>query len=109
MSINTKEDWWDLVDSQWDNLLVMAGDQLDFNYPAHVVPGDPQTALTGRTILEEMVYLKKSRNQDLARYFNAIWGLASDSYAYSKPGWSDLCNLCSEEWVFDEEREECFG
>lgn len=100
--IETEQDWWNLVDYQWDNLLVMAGDQLDLNHDAYEDPGNPESKMTGRRVLEEMVYLKKQKDPKLARYFNAIWGLASDSYAYSVPGWSDLCDLCSEEWALYE-------
>ena len=35
----------------------------------------------------------------MARYFQATWGLAPDSYAYSHPAWIVLCDLGSEEWT----------
>jgi hypothetical protein len=32
--------------------------------------------------------------------------MASDSYAWSVPSWGQFCDLCSENWVFDEEMPE---
>lgn len=98
-----KNEWWELVEKEWTNLLNMAYDQFQMDYPAFDSPGNANTPQTGRTVLKEMEYLKKTKNSKLAIYFHNIWGLSSDNYAYSKPGWSSLCDLCSESFVLEED------
>lgn len=98
---NEKE-WWEIVNHWWDQIVDMASDQLDLSSPAFQTPGKPESPMTGRTVMEEMNSLKQNQDPKLARYFNAVWGLASDAYAYSKPGWTQLCDLCSEEYVLYE-------
>jgi len=100
MSIQTPDDWWNLVDQNWDYLVSIIGHLMVLGFPAFETPGDSESPATGRSIREEIVHLKETRNQKLARYFHAAWGLASDAYAWSVPGWGALCDLCSEEWVF---------
>ena len=105
MRIDTAQDWWNAVDDNWDDLLSIIGDQMIIDAPAHEIPGNAEAELTGRTILQEVIHLKKTRGTKLARYFAASWCLSSDSYAWSVPGWGVLCDLCSEEWVlYEEER-----
>lgn len=94
-----KKEWWELTESQWENLLNMASDQFQMNFVAYEIPGNSESKLTGRTILEEMTYLKENKDPKLEIYFSAIWNLATEKYAYSKPGWSQLCDLCSESYV----------
>jgi hypothetical protein len=103
--INSKEDWWNALDKSWDQLMWMADDLLELSDPAHDTPGDSSSALTGRTVFQEMVHLKNTQDYKIVRYLNAIWGQASDEYARAnKPGWGTLCNLCSEDGVlYDEE------
>jgi len=101
--IKTKDDWWNIVNKNWDNILNMAADQLDMKYIAYEQPGDPNSKILDRTILQDMIYRKVKKDPNLARYFNAIWHLASEKYAYSKPGWGHLCDLCSEEYVLYDE------
>ena len=104
MEIRTPEDWWKAVEYQWPNLVVILGTWLDFQSPAYDIPGDPRSQMTGRNVVEELEYLKQTMdNRRLARYFFAAWDLASESYARSRPpGWNMLCDLLSEEWVFDD-------
>ena len=103
--IRTPDDWWQAVEEQWAFLTVILGTWLDFKSPAYDVPGNPTSQMTGRNIVEELEYLKRTKdNRRLARYFFAAWDLASESYARSRPpAWSTLCDLLSEEWVFNEE------
>lgn len=101
--INTYEEWWNSVDTKWDHLLELASAQLDLNSMASETPGRDDSPMTGLTILEEMNKLKKDRNPKLARYFAAIWSLASDAFARQRrPGWLTLCDLLSEEYVLHE-------
>jgi hypothetical protein len=102
--ISDSETYWATVDKWWDQLLEIASHHLDLQSPAFEKPGDPESAMTGRTVLEELIFLKRARNKKLPRYFNAIWGMASESYAWSVPGWGQLCDLCSEEGVLPRRR-----
>lgn len=99
----TKAEWWSNVDSAWDDLLEIIAHHLSLSSPAHETPGDGATPKTGRTILQELSHLKETRDSKLARYFSAVWCLASDAYAWSVPGWGEFCDLCSEEYVLVEE------
>jgi hypothetical protein len=102
MKIDSLKAYWNAVDLQWDNLLDILSDQLDMDSLAFEKPGNPESPMTGRGVLAELIHLKKTRDQRICRYFNAAWGLASEAYCYSKPAWGLLCDLCSEEWVFNE-------
>jgi hypothetical protein len=101
--IDNINDWWRVVDENWDNLLQIIADQMDLYHPAYEVPGREISPMTGRSILEEVHHLKEKRDQRLCRYFSAAWALASENYAWKVPSWGALCDLCSEEWVFDGE------
>jgi hypothetical protein len=77
-------------------------------HPAHEKPGDALAKTTGRTISQELEHLRALRTAAsghlLCRYFNVVWAMCSDAFAWSVPGWGELCDLCSEEWALDEER-----
>ncbi len=101
--ITNKETYWQTVDLHWDNLLKIIGHHLNLADFAYENPGQSNSPLTGKSVLDEIIYSKQTRNQKLVRYFNGVWCLASESYAKSRvPSWGVLCDLCSEEWVFDE-------
>jgi hypothetical protein len=102
MEIKNIETYWQVVDQHWDNLLSIIGHHLDFRHPAYEEPGQSDSPMTGRNILDEILFLKQSRDRKLVRYFSGVWCLASDNYAWSVPRWGILCDLCSEEWVFEE-------
>jgi len=82
--------------------LGIISDQMDLDHMAFVIPGDCTSEPLGRSIAEELEHLKHNRSEKLVRYFHSAWGLASDVYAYSVPGWGVLCDLCSEEYVLYE-------
>jgi len=106
----TPEDYWSNVDEAWDSLLSIIAHHMDLNSPAYDPPGNLEGKMTGRTLLEELVHLKRTRDRErLPRYFHAAWGWASDAYAWSVPHWGTLCDLCSEEWCLytEEERSKC--
>lgn len=99
-----RDEWWLQVHNHWDALLNIIADQMDLNHEAFETPGNPESPMTGRKILQELIYLKEFRDSKLARYFNAAFHLASEAYAYSVPGWNQLCDLCSEEYVLHEDQ-----
>lgn len=102
--MKTKNDYWDNVNKHWDNILCLAIDHLNMEHMSFIEPGNSDSGITGRTVLEEMTYLRSIRSNKLARYFNAIWSLATDRYANSDmPSWDMLCDLCSEEYLIHEE------
>lgn len=105
MTINTDRDWWALLDLRWNEVKEIVFHHLDPNHPAYEIPGCASSKPTGRTIHEELEFLKTQQTHEtgctLCRYFNAVWGMASEVYAWSVPGWGDFCDLCSEEWVLD--------
>lgn len=101
--INNAADWWKAVDDEWDHLTAIIFHRIDPHHPAHETPGDPETPKTGRTILAEVEHLRVTRDVRLARYFHAAWGMASEAYAWSVPGWGTLCDLCSEDWAIHPE------
>lgn len=103
MAIHNKDDWWNVVIHYWDYFLGILADKLDMSFTAFEIPGDGKSEPTGRTVAEELEHLKHNCDEKLARYFHSAWGLASDAYAYSVPGWGVLCDLCSEEYVLYEE------
>ena len=101
--INNKEEWWKLLDEHWDNIRDIIFHHLDPNAPSYTIPGDNKSALTGLLLFKELEVLRDARDPKLNRYLNVSWCMASDTYAYSVPSWSQFCNLCSENWVFEEE------
>lgn len=103
MKINNKEDWWDGLDLRWEYILEIIAHHIDLSHEAYEIPGDDTSASTGRRVIEELEYLRKNRDSKLHRYLNASWCMASDAYAYSVPYWGDFCDLCSEDWVFEED------
>lgn len=104
--IRTRQDWWNAVEEHWDNLLNIIGDQIDLYSLATEQPGKYDSELTGRTILQELAILKNNKNPKLVRYFAGAWCIASEAYAWSKPSWGTLCELCSEEYLlYDEDIE----
>lgn len=83
-SIKNIEDWWTLLNDSWDDIIEII---------SHCLPGID---------LERLNELRLSRNPELHSYLNSAWIMASESYAWSVPGWGYFCDLCSENWVFNE-------
>ena len=107
MKITNIETYWKVVDENWDDLLNIIFHHIDPRHQAYEEPGQSDSKMIFRngklvTILEEVLFLKKNRDRKLVRYFTSTWCLASDAYAWSVQGWGTFCDLCSEEWVFDE-------
>lgn len=104
MIINNKEDYWACVDKNWNNILGIftrvgmqltglqgAGQQLD------------------KPLYQHLEELRSKRSPEIVQYFDWVWGVAPDSPIIHRwAGWFELCDLCSESWVFetDEPQEE---
>lgn len=104
MSICCLEDWWETVEKRWDDLVYTASICLDLTAQATTdLKADSHPI--GKTILQDMLDCKKDRKDGrrLRTYFFAIWDSAPDSrQIHSYPAWTELCELLSEDWVFEE-------
>lgn len=124
--IETKEDWWALVDDYWETLLDIGWRWMDLSKQATsdgLAKGDPLIKVSrGGDVWEVGVGAEKedgdplSIQEDLERskgnedwerlrmYFGAWWMMAPDKpEIHEIPGWGVLCDLCSEDWVFRDE------
>lgn len=99
--IETKEDWWYLVDKHWADLYRI----LDMYLPLS------EHENLNKEIIEEtlgcfITTLKEKKDEELVRYFHSAWWRAPDCPSIHKiPSWGILCDLCSENWVFQEEKQ----
>lgn len=100
-TIYDAEQYWQVVDAHWGNLLSIIAHHLDMCHPAYEVPGNEKEPPTGRMIGAELEHLRKTRNPLLGEYFAVVWCLASEAYAWSVPSWAAFCDLCSERWVLE--------
>ena len=87
MTINTPEDWWLIVENNWEYLC-----KICYAFLPEI----------NRQLLEKT---KKEKDElFLLRCFEDAWWNAPDSpKIHDIPGWNNLCDLCSEKWVFDKE------
>ena len=100
MDIYTPEDWWYVVDKYWDNLLGI----MERFLPMNEVATDNQYEdgrLLGYTVRTDVLFSKKTRDWErLKRYLWLAWDRAPDTRGiHDIPGWYDLCDLLSEDWV----------
>lgn len=84
--INDLSDWWSNVDEHWDDL-------------TNIIRMFCPISSFGLAALAE---LKIQRDPGLWWYFQQAWMNAPDDRSiHSIPSWYVLCDLCSENWVFD--------
>ena len=103
MIINNNKDWRYLLNTHWMEVCDIIAHTIDLKDIAFMIPGDSKSPMTGRTIGDELEYLRKTKDgETLCRYLNAAWALSSETYAHSVPGWNEFCSLCSEEWALSE-------
>ena len=105
-SIQTKEDWWANCNGIWDDILQLfelCGAEL----ASKIWPDDVGKPLTTHTESLEDFLTRLKTDQDgieLSRYFNLAWMAAPDAkHIHSWPNWGNFCDLCSENWVFQDE------
>lgn len=101
-TIKTVDDWWRVTEDCWPHLV---------NIMERFLPmGEFQNldgTLLGVPLREYVTTMFERRDADIPRILNAAWGAAPDQPSiHSIPRWNVLCDLCSEEWVF-EENEPC--
>ena len=101
----TAEEWWKLVDDNWEAIVGI----LERFLPLHSLATDPPGKLNGKilmyTNLADILRAKKNKDgHKLCRYFNGAWNEAPDDPSiHNILGWDLLCDLCSEEHVLYEE------
>ena len=104
MVIKTEQDWWNSFDQLYELLPEMAR---EFNWNLNneaTASGLKEDTGLNCSIYE---YLKKLRNdkdyKKLLQYLEQMWNAAPDKpWIHTVNGWSTLCDLCSESWVFNE-------
>lgn len=121
----TKEEWWQFVDDNWDNLkyIVLAyyPNQQDFPEKGWPVNNTPQAVCN--QIIQELRdknpiwknkdffkayidHLRETRDTKLNEIFQASWfGMPESSRVREIPGFFTFCDLCSENHVLYEEGE----
>ena len=105
-TIDSASDWWETVERKWDQIVDLSFMWPNKFDPMALVPdymvGDGITFVMNNR--EAMQFCRKRQDRRLARFLYGIWEAAPDSGGiHSLDGWGDLCDLCSEEWVFDED------
>jgi len=106
--IKTMDDWWCTLESNWSNILdifdrvgaPMGRSEIDRFWSDGMGKEPTQHEYTLIKTLE--VALEEKDHETLKSFFEKAWMAAPDKpYIHSWPGWSALCDLCSEYWVFD--------
>jgi len=101
-SPTTKQEYWDLIDIHWDDLMHLMNLYLP-TFKPFWIDKTPIDKLLGDYIRE----LKETRNPRIARCFNACWFNVPEENGSEgiHRGWEVLVMLCREEWALVEGRE----
>jgi hypothetical protein len=118
MLIDTPAGWWAVFQSRKADLRRLVenfhpshiNEELASEFPvsAPAVESIREKCLAPNDLplLPVMEFDEATRTRDyatLVRLLNATWfGIPESSEAQTLPGFRDLCDLCSESWVFDE-------
>jgi len=105
IEIESKSDWWETLEKNWVQILQILERFLPMSDIAFEDPGNamskPLVGITGYVDVEKAK--EASDHSKLLKYLNGAWFSAPDrKWIHSIPGWSTLCDLCSESWVFDD-------
>lgn len=117
----TKEEWWSNVDTCWDELKSMI---VNYHPAITKVEWSNITAPNAEAARQEVVRTmpvpeddwdplkeaeecKERRLDDdgikLSMILNQVWfGIPESTDCWNIPGFGQLCDLCSETWVFDQ-------
>jgi hypothetical protein len=116
MEIRTPEDWWSEVDRHWSNILdifervgaPMGGDE-DGHWWSDGIGQD--ATRHDKTMIRTLEDAKRDRDHEtLGGFFQKAWMAAPDRpHIHSWPSWGALCDLCSENWVFEPEQQAVSG
>ena len=99
MTIKSQKDWWDAVEGNWSDLIGI-GERFCPLYEQRNLRGE---TTVGKTLLQHVEeYRMKKDWESLWLFFQKAWGTAPDDLSiHFIPSWNILCDLCSETWVFD--------
>jgi hypothetical protein len=93
--IEKPEDWWELWELRRGEIMMIAE---KVGITVETVQNNDTTSL-GFKLNEATV---DRRHDPIIQFLNYVWETAPDSpEIHSWEGWADLCDLCSENWVFD--------
>lgn len=108
--IETPADWWKVLEDHWNDIqqcFALCGAPMTLeeegywwadSFGGEVIRHDKSLI---RTLEDARKY---HDNEMMARLLNACWIAAPDSRKiHGWPSWHVLCDLCSEEWVFEPE------
>ena len=98
----TKEEYWEIIDEHWDALLGVIGSYLPLNSMEIINEENCEVVPSEKEMWRHILKLKEDRDPHIARYFFAVWDAAPDQPYIHQGAWDILCNLCSEEYVLDE-------
>ena len=108
MDIKTPNNWWDVLDTHWQNILdifqnVGAPLQRDPSGRMYSDGLGLEPTMHTKTLIHTLEDAKKDRDHETMHDFlQKAWSAAPDKpYIHKWPSWSALCDLCSEYWVFD--------
>ncbi len=101
MQIETPQDWWQVLDDNWDDVL-----DIIYQYSKmDEVPlnGDVNPKFRPLTGLVEQWKRERDFSPMRRTLGNAWFNAPNNRHLHDRPGWLVLCSLCSEDWVFEEE------
>lgn len=82
--INTKEDWWNVLDTHYKNICITITNIYEPFLPSFC-----------------KAYQEKDEELIL-KILNEVWWKAPDDQSiHSLPSWDAICDLCSESWMFN--------
>lgn len=113
----TKAAWWVLVEEHKDELLDLVSMfhpyyRQTYNYPITATMAEKVCEAVRKEIADKEQYdpqrlferYCKEKNPELVHLLNEVWfGIPESSEVRNQPGFYELCDLCSEGYVLDEE------
>ena len=104
MVIKTEQDWWNSFDQLYKLLPNMA---YEFNWDLTAEATESGLKVDdglGCSIYKYLKILQDNKDHEkLLTYLNIMWNVAPDQkWIHTVNGWSILCDLCSESWMFNE-------
>jgi hypothetical protein len=95
----TAEEWWNVVYTYWDDLLLIVGKYVRLSEMV-----DVKGEISCSTLLNNAIQAKKNKEVQLAILFNKAWWQAPDNgNIHGDMAWGILCDLCSEDGVLHED------
>lgn len=105
-SIETRADWWDLLDVHWDDIHACIGKYLSLTRTPDPEDGGVENP-EEKTLGELLPGWKEQRDDMLLRRVldDTVTAAQDDSASHENPGWHILCDLCAESDVLYDEDE----